>query len=164
MRRHEEKIASQLNLKVGKLSVRTFLKKRGINWTKETSKKNCKQKICSQRGKVIKGPFTNSSYMKPARESIGLTYNQDTKEILQENKNYKFSASPIIGEAKGSFHVFWHINPQRQFWSNQSKQQQVTNAFTKSCEELKDKIAYQSAMLHNISGSKHCLLPVVPQF
>lgn len=33
------KNASQVNLKLGRLSVRTFLKKRGINWTKGTSKK-----------------------------------------------------------------------------------------------------------------------------
>lgn len=39
MQRHKEKNASQVNLKLGRLSVRTFLKKRGINWTKGTSKK-----------------------------------------------------------------------------------------------------------------------------
>lgn len=51
--------------------------------------------------------------MKPARESTGLTYNQDMKELLQENKNYKFSASPVIGEAKGSFHLFLaHKSPE----------------------------------------------------
>lgn len=85
------------------------------------------------------------------------------KELFQENKNYKLFASAVIGEAKASFHLSWHINLQRQFWSNQSKQQQVTNAFTKSwvaftrsCEELQDKIAYLSTMPHSISGS---LLP-----
>lgn len=51
--------------------------------------------------------------MKTARESTGLTYNQDMKEFFQENKNYKFSASALIGEAKANFHLFWHINPQR---------------------------------------------------
>lgn len=54
--------------------------------TKGTSKK-LQTKICSWRGKVLKGPFKNARYREPATESSGLTYNQDRKELFQENKN-----------------------------------------------------------------------------
>lgn len=81
---------SQLNHKLGILSVRTFFIKRGINQTERATRQSCKQKVCSWRGKVIKGPFVNARYTKPARESTGLTYNWDKKYSKKINKTEAF--------------------------------------------------------------------------
>lgn len=83
MRRHEKKKCITVKPQAGEAISKNISQEEGNKLDQRNQQVKLQTKICSQKGKVRKGPFTNTRYTKPAREFTGLTYNQAMKELFQ---------------------------------------------------------------------------------